>query len=131
MKALQKFQTRIRELTRWTLGVSIPQLIAPEARYMIGWRGYFGFCQTPIVVRNLDTWIRRRLRMYIWRHWKDGPNRYAQLRCLGVSHYHAAVAAGASSGYWSVARHVTVQQAMPNAYFDSIGLPRLAASPIA
>ena len=90
-KALQKFKERIRELTCRRLGVSVPQLLAPLARYLIGWRGYFGFCQTPIVVRNLDAWIRRRLRMYIWRQWKTGPNRYAQLRRLGVSHFHAAV----------------------------------------
>ena len=127
-KALQKFQDRIRELTSRTLGVSVPQLITPLARYLIGWRSYFGFCQTPIVVRNLDAWIRRRLRMYIWRQWKNGPNRYAQLRRLGVSHFHAAVAAGARSGYWRMARHVSVQQALPNAYFDALGLPRLADS---
>jgi RNA-directed DNA polymerase len=130
-KALQKFKERIRELTSRTLGVSVPQLIAPLARYLIGWRGYFGFCQTPIVVRNLDAWIRRRLRMYIWRQWKNGRTRYAHLRRLGVSHSHAAIAAGARSGSWRMARHVTVQQALPNAYFDSIGLPRLAVSPTA
>ena len=130
-KALQKFKERTRELTSRTLGVSVPQLIAPLARYLIGWRGYFGFCQTPIVMRNLDAWIRRRLRMYIWRQWKNGRTRYAQLRRLGVSHSHAAIAAGARSGSWRMARHVTVQQAMPNAYFDSIGLPRLVAPPIA
>src|SRR5262245_13909771 len=127
-KALQKFKERIRELTCRTLGVSIPQLIAPLARYLIGWGGYFGFCQTPIVLRNLDAWIRRRLRMYIWRQWKIGPTRYAQLRRRGVSHFHAAVAAGSESGYWRMARHVTAQQALSNAFFDSIGLPRLAAS---
>src|SRR5262245_49059423 len=71
-KALQKFKERIRELTCRTLGVSVPQLIAPLARYLIGWRGYFGFCQTPIVLRKLDAWIRRRLRMYIWRQRKKG-----------------------------------------------------------
>jgi RNA-directed DNA polymerase len=125
-KALEKFKTRIRELTRRTLGVSLPQLIAPLARYLIGWRGYFAFCQTPIVVRNLDAWIRRRLRMYIWRQWKNGPTRYAQLRRLGVSHFHAAVAAGVGSAYWRMARHVAVQQALSNAFFDSLGLPRLA-----
>jgi len=128
-KALAKFKERIRELTRRTLGVSVPQLIAPLARYLIGWRGYFSFCQTPIVLRNLDAWIRRRLRMYIWRQWKNGPTRYAHLRRLGVSHFHAAVAAGAASGYWRMARHVAVQQALSNAFFDSIGLPRLAAPP--
>ena len=89
-KALEKFKERVRELTCRTLGVSVPQLIAPLARYLIGWRGYFGFCQTPIVLRNLDAWIRRRLRMYIWRQWKNGRTRYAQLRRLGVSHFHAA-----------------------------------------
>ena len=130
-KALQKFKERIRELTCRTLGVSLPQLISPLARYLIGWRGYFGFCQTPIVVRNLDAWIRRRLRMYIWRQWKNGRTRYAQLRRLGVSHFHAAVAAGVGSAYWRMARHVAVQQALSNAFFDSIGLPRLAAPPTA
>jgi RNA-directed DNA polymerase len=130
-KALEKFKERVRELTSRPLGVSVPQLIAPLARYLIGWRGYFGFCQTPIVLHNLDAWIRRRLRMYIWRQWKNGRTRYAQLRRLGVSHFHAAVAAGAASGFWRMARHVTVQQALPNAYFDSIGLPRLEAPPTA
>jgi RNA-directed DNA polymerase len=66
-KALQKFKARIRALTCRTLGVSLTQLIAPLARYLIGWRGYFGFCQTPIMLRNLDAWIRRALGMYIWR----------------------------------------------------------------
>ena len=130
-KALEKFKERVRELTCRTLGVSVPQLIAPLARYLIGWRGYFGFCQTPIVLHNLDAWIRRRLRMYIWRQWKNGRTRYAQLRRLGVSHFHAGIAAGTGSGFWRMARHVTVQQALPNAFFDSIGLPRLAAPPTA
>jgi RNA-directed DNA polymerase len=129
-KALAKFKARIRELTRRTLGVSLPQLIGPLARYLIGWRGYFGFCQTPIVLRNLDAWIRRRLRMYIWRPWKNGRTRYARLRRLGVSPFHAAVAAGSESGHWRMARHVTVQQALSNAYFDSLGLPRLVVQSV-
>jgi RNA-directed DNA polymerase len=130
-KALEKFKARIRELTCRTLGVSLPQLIVPLARYLIGWRAYFGFCQTPIVVRNLDAWIRRRLRMYIWRQWKNGPTRYAQLRRLGVSHFHAAVAAGVGPAYWRMSRHAAVQQALSNAFFDLLGLPRLADSPTA
>jgi RNA-directed DNA polymerase len=130
-KALEKFKDRVRELTRRALGVSLPQLVAPRTRYLIGWRGYFGFCQTPIVLRNLDAWIRRRLRMYIWRQWKDGRTRYAPLRRPGVSHFHAGIAAGSRPGYWRMARHVTVQQALSNAFFDSIGLPRLSAPPIA
>src|SRR5262249_26291970 len=76
-KAMQKFKAGIRELTCRTRGVSLTKLIEPLARYLIGWRGYFGFCQTPRVLSNLDAWIRRRLRMYLWRQWRTGRNRFA------------------------------------------------------
>jgi RNA-directed DNA polymerase len=124
-KALERFKVRVRELTRRTLGISLQQMLVPLARYLLGWRNYFRFCQTPRVLHNLEAWLRRRLRMVVWRQWKTGRNRYAQLRRLGVPHLRAAVAAGASSGVWRMARHAAVQQALSNAYFDSLGLPRL------
>jgi RNA-directed DNA polymerase len=127
-KALDRFKTRVRELTCRTRGVSVDQLIEPLARYLIGWRGYFGFCQTPRVLTNLDARIRRRLRMYIWRQWQNGPNRFKELRRRGVPKLRAAVAAGSPTGFWSMSRHPAVQQALRNDYFDSIGLPRVAAS---
>jgi RNA-directed DNA polymerase len=127
-KALDRFKTRVRELTCRTRGVSVDQLIEPLARYLIGWRGYFGFCQTPRVLSNLDARIRRRLRMYIWRQWQNGPNRFKELRRRGVPKFRAAVAAGSPTGFWRMSSHPAVQQAMRNHYFDSIGLPRLAAS---
>src|SRR3954452_23785322 len=53
-KALDKFKTQIRDLTRRTRGISLPQLIKELTPYLIGWRGYFGFCQTPRVLTNLE-----------------------------------------------------------------------------
>ena len=99
-KALDKFKNRIRELTQRTRGVSLSKLIEPLARYLIGWRGYFGFCQTPRVLSNLDARIRRRLRMYLWRQWKNGRNRFKELRRRGVTKFRAAVAAGSPTGFW-------------------------------
>jgi RNA-directed DNA polymerase len=127
-KSLDRFKTQVRELTQRTRGVSIEQLIEPLARYLIGWRGYFGFCQTPRVLSNLDAWIRRRLRMYLWRQWQNGQNRFHELRRRGVSKFGAVVAAGSPTGFWRMSGHPAVQQALRNAYFDSIGLPRVAAS---
>jgi RNA-directed DNA polymerase len=127
-KALVRFQMRIRELTRRTRGVGLPQLVEQLAPYLIGWRGYFRFCQTPRVLSNLDAWIRRRLRMYLWRQWQNGRNRFQELRRRGVSKFQAAVAAGSPTGFWRMAGHPAVQQALRNAYFDSLGLPRVAAS---
>ena len=71
-KALDKFKTRIRVMTRRTRGISLPQLIEDLAPYLYGWRGYFGFCQTPRVLTNLEAWTRRRLRSYLWRQWGTG-----------------------------------------------------------
>ena len=127
-KALDKFKNRIRELTQRTRGVSLSKLVEPLARYLIGWRGYFGFCQTPRVLSNLDAWIRRRLRMYLWRQWKNGRNRFKELRRRGVTKFRAAVAAGSPTGFWRMSGHPAVQQALRNNYFDSIGLPRVAES---
>src|SRR5262249_19030528 len=73
-QALAKFKARIREITRRTRGKSLPQIIEELRSYLIGWRSYFGFCQTPRVLTNLEAWIRRRLRMYLWRQWKNGTN---------------------------------------------------------
>jgi RNA-directed DNA polymerase len=127
-KALERFKMRVQELTRRTRGVSLHKLIEPLAGYLRGWRGYFGFCQTPRVLSNLDAWIRRRLRMYLWRQWKNGRNRFKELRRRGVSKFNAAVGAGAPTGFWRMSSHPAVQQALRNRYFDLIGLPRLAAS---
>ena len=82
-QALSKFKTRVRELTRRTRGRSLVQLIEELAPYLIGWRGYFGFCQTPRVLTNLEAWIRRRLRMYLWRQWRNGHNRFKEPSQLG------------------------------------------------
>jgi len=103
-------------------------MIGRLATYMRGWVAYFGFCQTPWVLHELDAWIRRRLRMVLWKQWRSGPNRFAQLRKRGISRDHAAIAAGARSGYWRMSRHITVQQALPNAYFFALALPRLASA---
>ncbi len=123
--ALKRFKTTVRELTGRSR--SIHQTVTDLAKYLTGWRGYFGFSQTPSVLRDLESWIRRRLRSIIWRQWKRGKTRYKELRQRGIPHYHAAVAAGAPQGPWRMAHHAAVQQAFPNAYFDSLGLPRLVA----
>ena len=124
-KALDKFKTRIREQTYRTRGFSLSRIIKELTPYLIGWRGYFGFCQTPQVLTNLEAWIHRRLRSYLWRQWGNGPNRFRELRRRGVTKFRAAVAAGSPTGFWRMSGHPAVQSALRNHYFDSIGLPRL------
>jgi RNA-directed DNA polymerase len=128
-KALDKFKTRIRDMTRRTLGISLQQMIKELKPYLLGWRGYFGFCQTPQVLTNLEARIRRRLRLYLWRQRRTGQNRFTELRRRRVGKFRAAVAAGSPTGLWRMSGHPAVQQALRNEYFDSLGLPRLYVSP--
>jgi len=124
-KALATFKARIRDMTRRTRGISLPQVIEELTPYLIGWRGYFGFCQTPQELTKLEAWIRRRLRMYLWRQWQNGRNRFKELCRRGVPKFRAAVAAGSPTGFWRMSGHPAVQQALRNHDFDSLGLPRL------
>ena len=106
-------------------GLSLSQIIEELTSYLIGWRGYFGFCQTPRVLTNLEAWICRRLRSYLWRQWGNGHNRFKELRRRGVSQFRAAVAAGSPTGFWRMSGHPAVQAALRNQHFDLLGLPRL------
>ena len=97
------------------------------ARYVRGWRGYFGFCETPSVLRDLDSWIRRRVRCAFWRQWKTGRKRYAELVRRGVSREAAVKAAGSRCGAWRVSQSPALDRALSNAYLASFGLPSLLA----
>lgn len=83
-QALARFKAKVRELTQRTRGRSLAQIAKELSVYLKGWRGYFGFCQTPSVLRALDAWIRRRLRAIAWKQWKRGSTRFAELRRCGV-----------------------------------------------
>ena len=124
-KALERFKMRIRDMTRRTRGISLAQMIDDLKPYLIGWRGYFGFCQTPRVLMILEARIRRRLRLYLWRQWQTGQNRFKELRRRGVPQFRAAIAAGSPTGLWRMSGHPAVQQALRNHFFDALGLPRL------
>lgn len=123
--ALARFKDRVRELTSRTRGVTIKQMIEQLNRYLIGWRGYFGFCETPSVLKELDSWIRRRLRSVVWKQWKRGKKRFAKLRQLGVGKDLAAQTAGSAHGPWRISRSPALSYALPNTYFSTLGLAQL------
>ncbi len=64
-KAVVRFKERVRELTSRTKGISVERMAEELARYLRGWIGYFGQCQTPSVLDALEKWTRHRLRSAI------------------------------------------------------------------
>ena len=128
-QALARFKSRVRELTRRTRGASLAQIAKALSRYLVGWRGYFGFCETPSVLRALDQWIRRRLRAIAWKQWKRGPARFAQLRRWGVGRDLAAQTAGSPHGPWRLSNSPALTIAWSNAQFVTLGLATVSAGP--
>ena len=94
-------------------------------RYLRGWLGYLGRCQTPSVLRRLEEWTRRRLRSAIWKQWKRSRVRFGELRRRGAGTELAAQTVGSSHGPWRLANSPALALALSNAYFNSLGIPSL------
>src|ERR1700744_2726992 len=119
-KAVRRFKEKVRELTSRTRGVSTERMAEELSRYLRGWIGYFGKCETPSVLEGLERWARRRLRSAIWKQWKRGSVRFNELRKRGVGKELAAQTAGSAHGPWRLANSPALAIALPNAYFDSL-----------
>ena len=124
-KSVERFKERVREITRRTRGVSLQRMVAELTVYLRGWHGYFGACQTPSVLEDLDSWIRHRLRSVVWKQWKVCRTRFTELCKRGVSKKLAGQTAGSSHGPWRLSQSPAMCVAFPNAFFDGIGLFRL------
>jgi len=123
--AVKRFKERVRKRTQRTRGVSVEEMVKQITVYLRGWREYFGFCQTPSVLQSFDEWVRRRLRATAWKQWKQGRRRFAELRKRGVGKNLAAQTAGSAHGPWRLANSPALNIALPNSYFDLLGLPTL------
>lgn len=126
-KALEAMKERVRQLTARNGGRSLKSVFAELRGYLMGWKQYFRLAQTPGIFKELDGWIRRRLRMLQLKQWKRGTTVFRKLRARGVSERAAAMAARFARSWWRVAAHKAMHIAFPTSYYDRVGVPRLAS----
>jgi len=124
-KAIRRFKARVRELTSRHKGRTLRQMVEPLSEYLRGWRGYFGHCQTPSVLKALDEWIRRRLRCVVLCHWPRGRRRFVELTRRGVGKVLAAKTAASCHGPWRLSRSPALSYALPIAFWDWLGVERV------
>ena len=125
-KALEAMKERVREITARNGGRSMPVVAAELRSYLSGWKQYFRLAESPRVLRDLDEWIRHRLRLVHLKQWKRGTTAYRELRVRGVPEQTAAMAAYFARSWWRTAGHRAFQIALPTSYFDGLGVPKLA-----
>ena len=124
-KPMATFKQRVRQLTRRSGGRSMAETAARLRPYLLGWKAYFRLAQTPGVWRELDEWLRHRLRAIQLKHWKRGTTMYRELKALGASDADAHRVAANSRRWWRNSAG-QLNRAMPIAYFDRLGVPRLS-----
>jgi group II intron reverse transcriptase/maturase len=124
-KPLATYKSRIRQLTRRTIGRSIGAVIERLRTYVMGWKAYYGLAQTPGIWRRLDEWLRHRLRAIQLKQWKRGRTIYRELRALGASPEVAQRVAANSRSWWRNSDG-EIKRVLTIAYFDRLNVPRLS-----
>jgi RNA-directed DNA polymerase len=125
VKARETFKQRIRQLTRRSGGRSMTEVVEKLRSYMLGWKAYFELAQTPRVWRELDEWVRHRLRAIQLKHWRRGTTIYRELLKLGALQQVAQLVAANSRRWWRNSR-MALNSVLTIAYFDRLGVPRLS-----
>ena len=123
-KALARLRQNVRWRTRRSGGCSTAQVIERLRPYVLGWKAYFGLAQTPRIWRELDEWMRHRLRAIQLEQWRRGPTIFRELRALGASVEVAAMAAASHRRWWYCSRLV-LNRVLTIGHFDRLGMPRL------
>jgi len=121
-KAPKRAKQRLRKLTARKWGVSMEQRILAINRFTRGWTAYFSLADGERPFRDLDEWLRRRLRQVRWKEWKRPKTKRRNLRALGIPEQKAREWAYSQKGYWRMAGSAPLQRALPNAYWASLGL---------
>ncbi|MDQ0902888.1 group II intron reverse transcriptase/maturase [Paenibacillus sp. V4I7] len=124
-QSLQKAEAKIREITSRRKSMKMEERIKELNQYLIGWCGYFSLADTPIVFQRLDSWIRRRLRMCLWKQWKLPKTKVKRLLSLGTPKDKAFEWGNTRKGYWRIASSPILQRALDNQYWKTNGLNSL------
>lgn len=121
-QSLQKAEAKIREITSRRKSMKMDERIKELNQYLIGWCGYFSLADTPSVFQGMDEWIRRRLRMCLWKQWKKPKTKVKRLLSLGVPKDKAFEWGNTRKGYWRIACSPILHRTLDNQYWKSNGL---------
>ncbi len=124
-KAHARFKQRVREITRRNRGQRVQAVIDELRRYVTGWLNYFGISHTYTQVVELAEWVRRRVRLYYWKQWKQPRTRRRHLLSMGISPNEVHMATRSRKGYWRMAGNSIVQRALTNRWLHEHGVPDL------
>jgi group II intron reverse transcriptase/maturase len=124
-ESVKRLKKKVKELTSRSKSIPMEQRIRKLNEYLIGWCGYYALADTPSKFKEFDGWIRRRLRMCLWKEWKTPKTRVRKLKGLGVSDGKAYEWGNSRKKYWRVAKSPILHKSLDNSYWSHRGLKSL------
>lgn len=124
-KPLERFKLRLKALTSRKRGGKIGQIVGELTKYINGWLAYYRIADMQEFMRNINAWLRRRMRQLYWKRWKKVQTKLENLIKLGAPRYRAWQWANSRKGYWCIAGSRIMTAVMPNRYFETLGFPNL------
>ncbi len=123
IKSVQKFKTKLRDILVRSRSISLDERLLKLKQVIYGWVNYFRISDMKILLqKEIDPWIRRKLRVIIWKQWKKIRKRYTCLRKLGISHRDAYVTANSRRGYYHIAHTYVIEKAISKERLNKRGL---------
>jgi RNA-directed DNA polymerase len=124
-QSLEKAKAKIREITSRKMPMKMEERIKDLNQYLVGWCGYYALAETPSIFQGMDEWIRRRLRMCLWKQWKQPKTKVKRLLSLGIPKNRAFEWGNTRKGYWRIASSPILHRTLDNQFWKSNGLKSL------
>lgn len=121
-ESIRKLKKKVKKTLKGARGRKLERTISELNPQLRGWMYYFRYTQAPSVLKELDAWIRIRLRVIIWRQWKRPRTRLRKLKQLGLSTEQAVMSAWNRRGPTWNARYKYVAIALSAKWFANQGL---------
>lgn len=121
-KPLKKFKAKLKELTSRSNAMKMEYRFLKLKQVITGWINYFAIADMRSILRTLDEWLRRRIRMCFWKHWKKIKTKHDNLIKLGIENSKAWEYANTRKGYWRISNSPILSRALTNKYLKEIGL---------
>ena len=127
-KSIQRFKKKIKIITSRSYSININDRIRKLNEITVGWINYYGkLADAKRLLNDMDEWIRRRLRMCIWKQWKRVRTRFTNLSKLGVPRHKAWEYANTRKGYWRISLSPILSTTLNNQFFEGLKLKSLLA----
>jgi len=126
-KAIKRFKAKLKELTGRSKRISMDERLAKLKQAIQGWVNYFRIADMKTLAQQLDEWLRRRIRMCVWKSWKRTKTKFEALKKLGIDRSVAWQHANSRKGYWRIAHSPVLNCSLTNAILEKRGLVSISA----